>query len=287
MFRSNYKTTLKTLIRDPAVIIAIVAVVLMVVTQGKWQNGYGVVHTERDLLMQNIFNMVRISTWCGLFPAFLGVMISSNLLSERKNNFCDILTTSNTSFRKFFFSKTLALWTVATAAHIVYLLLFSLHYWIIQAPQVEVIFREVAVHYLFMEAAYFLPSLLVATAIGYIGVSITGVQPIGAFVSLAYVFLLNIFPVLHMPNSVWGGILYYLPMQYECYMIQFSYFNYLNPEIDRYAAMNYLLEKMLKNTGYLVTPEKALLSIVFHCVFSVTLLVISYFLLKKRYNRNI
>jgi len=278
MFKANCKATLKALMRHPAIIIAFCAVILNILINNSVK--YDAV--DDHALFNHIYSISSVSTWSILFPPFLGVIIASNLLSERDTNFCDVLFASNMTFIKFVSSKIIAIFTVAVVAHFLYYFAYMLDFWIVQITSTEGFdigygFLELAWRYLLQEVVYLPLSLIVATSIGFFAVGITGVPLMSAVSLLGYVFLENIFPIYLVSTEAvngLGGVLYYIPRQMMLYICAVTSPIPTSLRLKEYAAYNSLY----------VTPEKAIFSIVFHYVFSILLLVISYFLLRKRYN---
>ena len=278
MFKANCKATLKTLMRHPAIIIAFCAVILNILINNSVK--YDAV--DDHALFNHIYSISSVSTWSILFPPFLGVIIASNLLSERDTNFCDVLSASNMTFIKFVSSKIIAIFTVAVVAHFLYYFAYMLDFWIVQINSTEGFdigygFWELAWRYLLHEVVYLPLSLIVATSIGFFAVGITGVPLMSAVSLLGYVFLKNIFPIYLAGTAAvngLGGVLYYIPTQMTLYICAVTSPTPTSLRLEEYAMNNYLY----------VTPEKAIFSIVFHYVISILLLVISYFLLRKRYN---
>jgi len=275
MFKANYKATLKTLVRHPAIIIAFVAVIITIVTKGYWTHGYGI----EEKVVNHICGVAYGTTWVLIFPPFLGIMIASNLLSEVDNNFCDVLSPTNLSFLKFVSSKVLAYWTLATAVHLLFAFVKMFHYWVIQGyvlggREVTLNIWQILWRYLFNEAVYLPLSLLVATAVAFFCIGVTRFPVMGAVGLLGYVFLDNIFPALYGEESVWGGIIYYVPKQLLFYCAAVTW------DIPTSAK----LEEFRINSLLYIYPEKAIAGLVYNYAFSIILLFISYFLLRKRYN---
>jgi len=277
VLKSNYKATLKTLIRHPAIIIACVAVVVTMLTNDYWQGGVGV---EANAIHQ-IFNMARCSTWGWVFPPLLGITISANLLSEKNNGFSDVLSASNVAFRKYITSKILAFCTVGVVAHLAFAFVWSVNIWVVQdialgGRTATYTFAEVVGAYLLYESIYLPLSLLVATSIAFFCISVSGYPVMGAVGLMVYPFLERIFVFLQGTpaiNNIPGGILYYLPKQLD-FCLRFTV-------DDKPWVYHQQVQAMV---GIYLYWNKAIAAFIFHYVFSIIILIISCLILKKRYN---
>lgn len=271
MFFANYKATLKTLLRSPAVILAVVAAIIMICTYSYWQHGIGFVADSVVLVRQDIYNMARCSTW-NLFPAFMGVLVASNILVEKNNHFSDLLLSSGGSFPRFYISKILALWTVGVLVHFVFLGAWSFHYWAIQERSVTIAWWDALRHYVIMEAIYLPLSLLVSTSIAvFCGVA-TGVPAMSAVGIMVYSLLDSIFVNLKLYYYFAARYLYYIPKQLDLYLMSFH--DWGDAEYEELIC-EYLS----------VSAPTAVLAAAFHVIVSLLLFIISYIILKKRYKK--
>ena len=272
MFKANYISTLKTLLRHPATMLACAAIVLSSVTSGA--KLAEPVEYSRFYVMQSLWNISMDSCWL-VMSSFLGIVISSNILSDIVNGFSDVLSCSKSSFFSFFASKILAFWTLGITAKCIYSIIFGVRYWFVQERMVVPPFWERFSHFLLVDALYLLPSLLVVTAMSLFLCAVSGVPVMGVGVFF-YSMLDKIFNALKYSQNIFGGILYFLPKQYVLYTSLLN--NYPQKRSDQ--LQNYF------TPIYEITPQRAIFSIVFHCIFAVVVIIISYFMLKKRYNRS-
>ena len=112
MFRQNYKATLKSILRSPVTLLALCATIILTIAM--YETGSSGILTIKTL-RQDIMNQIS-STCSTLFPAFVGIMVSAHILSEKQNGFGDLLLCSRKSFASIYLSKLCAIATAAIAA---------------------------------------------------------------------------------------------------------------------------------------------------------------------------
>lgn len=278
VFKTNYKATLKSILRSPIILIALGATLIVAYAShnGASHTAEGYV-TQLYKLRQQIANH-SISTCLSVFPAFVGMLVSAYVLSDLRNGFGDLLVSSRKSIFSIYLSKICAIGTVAFAARLLVLAAGVVWFWTVHYP-VEFIpdgavlpLGKVLAGYAASEAAFVPFMLLCYIAMPTFVCAITNIPASGAVWNICH-YLIKIV---------------YTPLQYTNFcLVPFS--------VWRYYTSFYFIEdpQMMEDmqAGLIVdglgmtstTLPEALTAYVGWIVFSVALLTAAYFILKRRY----
>ena len=200
-----------------------------------------------------------------LLPAFLGVIVASNILAEKNNGFGDLLVSNRKSLLSFYVSKILAFWTLALVVQLLFLGIWCVHYWCFQQHSVVLQFEDILRWYVINEFVYMPIGILVYSSIAtFVGV-VTNVPAMGAVASVAHYLLQFIFYDLKSGTNIISNYLYFIPRK-----------------IDSYTASFIDLEKTLNQVGS-ATLGEAIIAVLFQLSFSLLLLAVSYCLLQRKY----
>lgn len=269
MFVANYKTTLKTMLRSPATLLAMFAAVLMIATTTFEQHGPNFVADNARLVRQDIWNQVRCSVW-NFLPAFIGVIAASNILEEKANQFDGIVISSQKTLASFYTSKLIAIMTLGGIMQIVFLCVWCVNYWFFQEKSVTLELWDVLQHYLVNELIYLPLGILVATSFTVFWGTLTGVPSVGSIFSVGYYFLQYVFRGLKSGDNILSNYLYFIPRKLDKFMSLYNEHENIGLNLVKYNSS---------------LPGHALLSIVFHVFFSVLLLFVSYGLYMRSYKK--
>lgn len=266
MFKTNYKATLKSILRSPVSFLALCATVILTIAM--YETGSSGILTIKSL-RQDIMNQVT-STCSNLFPAFVGIMVSAHILSERQNGFGDLLLCSRKSFASIYLSKLCAIATAAIAAGLLFFGVRLIWYWGFHYSEAYGRFNiamplgEILVRY-FVFILMFMPLLLLCyTAMPVFVSTVTNVPAAGA---------------------VWN-VTFYLA-QFLFFKFRLSNFN-LPPykmitHIGPFYETSTSDPKFVKLLAEYFIDEHIWPAFFGWIAVSIVLLVASYFILKKRY----
>ena len=93
-----------------------------------------ILHIICSVLRADIWNHV-LTSCIHLFPPFVGLMISANILSELQNGFSDLIISSRKSFLSIFISKLCAVATITLIARLVLLAAKLIWFWGFSYPE--------------------------------------------------------------------------------------------------------------------------------------------------------
>ena len=266
MFSQNYKVTLKSMFRSRVSLLALLAtVILMVAMLDDGSSGVLTLFTLR----QEIMNQPN-ATCSNLFPAFVGIMVSAHILSEKQNGFGDLLLCSRKSFASIYLSKLCAIATAAIAASALFLSIKLIWFWGFHYQEaygrfdIAMPISEILVRY-FLGIFMFMPLLLLCyTAMPVFVIVLTNVQAAGAVWNVAFylsgfLFLKFTLSNFHLP-----------PHRMITHIGPFYETSTSDPEFVKLLAEYFIDEHVAPGFfGWIAV--------------SIVLLVVSYFILKRRY----
>lgn len=276
MFKANYKATLKALFRSPVTLLAFGATVIL--TLSLYRAGVSSWYTSLSTVRNEIWNDVRVTCF-NLFPPFAGILVSAFMLSEVQNGFGDLLVSSRKSIFSIYFSKLCAIGTVILLARIIFLVMSIVWTWGVRFAEsrahgdaVSLPLWKIIAHFAANEAVY-VPLLLVGFVAMPVFISvITNIPATGSVWNIGFFLISYIFPTITITN-------YYLPPgNVDNYVSTFKYID--NPEY-LFAVQNGLYPHMGRKMA--ATLPDALTVYIAWIVFSLALLIASYFILKRRY----
>ena len=266
MFRTNYKATLKSILRSPVTLLALCATAILAFAM--YKTGSSGILTLKSL-RQDIMNQAQ-STWASLFPAFVGIMVSAHILSEKQNGFGDLLLCSRKSFASIYLSKLCAIATAAIAAGLLFFGVRLIWYWgfhyyeaygrfNIALPIGEILGRYILFILMFMPLL-----LLCYTAMAVFVSVVTNVPAAGAVWNVTFYISSSFWPKFRQSN-------FYLP-PYRM-ITHIGSFNEIAIDDPSFKALlvNYFADEHVAPGffGWIAV--------------SIVLLMASYFILKKRY----
>ena len=266
MFKTNYKTTLKAILRSPVSFLALCATIILTIAM--YETGSSGILTLKSL-RQDIMNQAQ-STWASLFPAFVGIMVSAHILSEKQNGFGDLLLCSRKSFASIYLSKLCAIATAAIAAGLLFFGVRLIWYWGFHYSEAYGRFNigmplgEILVRYILF-ILMFMPLLLLCyTAMAVFVSTVTNVPAAGAVWNVT--FYISSFFWLKFRESN-----FYLP--------PFKMFTHSGPFCETSTSD----PKFVKLLAKYFIDEHVAPGFFGWIAVSIVLLVASYFILKRRY----
>ena len=266
MFKTNYKTTLKAIFRSPVSFLALCATVILAFAM--YKTGSSGILTIKHLL-QDIMNQAQ-STWASLFPAFVGIMVSAHILSEKQNGVSDLLLCSRKSFASIYLSKLCAIATAAIAAGLLFFGVRLIWYWGFHYYEaygrfgITLPIGEILVRY-FLGILMFMPLLLLCyTAMAVFVSVVTNVPAAGAVWNVTF----------YISSFFWFKF-----RQSNFYLPPYKMFTHIGPFYETSTSD----PEFVKLLAEYFIDEHIWPAFFGWIAVSIVLLVVSYFILKKRY----
>ena len=278
MFKTNYKATLKSILRSPLILIAFGATLFVVYStynKGSYTaSGYV---TQLCSLRQHFANQ-SISACITVFPAFVGMLVSAYVLSDLRNGFGDLLVSSRKTILSIYLSKLCAIGTVALIARLLVLTAGTVWFWTVHYP-IEFVpdgavlpLRKVLAAYAANEIVYVPFLLLCYIAMPTFVCAITNIPASGAVWNVCHFLIPKVCTPLHYTNF------FLVPFSVWHYYTSFYFIEDPQKMKDMQAGL------VMDSTGrYSATLPEALTAYIGWIVFSLVLLTAAYFILKRRY----
>ena len=285
MLKSTVKLNLKTILRDPTTLLAALIAVIMQFMYGL--NDYSQAYlfdmytdpgitAEFNGVMNEMMNMFAKPVAQIAFP-FFGVIIAVNLFKEMRSHTYDIMSVGQISFRKFYFGKLIAYYLLGLMMSMILGFAFEIFYLIRERPfHLEVDWLRILVSQIAWMFALYTSCLLIPIAIGVFAASVSGVSLTAPILNCAYYYLPMMTPIEKL------GIFDYIHVIPDKLFIFMKYFA-VHPDDWYYIEIGNDLSARL---GVKSSFKDALISYVLIIMIAVLLLSASYFLLKRRYEKN-
>ena len=284
MLKSNVQLNLKTILRDPTTLLAVLIAVIMQFMYGL--NDYSQAYlfdiytnpgvtSEFNGVMNEMMNMFAKPVAQIAFP-FLGVIIAVNLFKEMRSNAYDIMSVGQITFRQFYCGKLIAYYAIGLVMCMILGFGSEILYWIKERPfHLEVDWIDILVSQIAWMFALYTSCLLIPIAIGVFAASFSGVSVTAPILNCAYYYLPMMTPITKL------GIFDYIHVIPEKLFIFMKYFvvhpdDWYHVQIGNDLSLRLGVESSFKD---------ALLSYVSVIMIAVLLLSASYFLLKRRYEK--
>ena len=261
----DIKTNLKTIIRDPVTLLALFITIALFLSTSQltiWMDYTPDMFLDENatgfagvLVMNIVFSPIRYLAFI-----FMGVIVAANIFKDRRNTVFDIIRARNVSFLRYYLSKLFSFYIIAVVFCASISILWCTAYFILWMPP-EPNF-DVGLFFLkFFKNMLLGYSSMLLKVIGFpIFLSaLTGVPAVGAIFNAVYYFLRL---VLGDPES-------YMNM-----------FVHTDP-----GAMQRYANKLVQPEPSILVPfaSDANIALLWQVGISATMLVISYFLLKRRF----
>ena len=284
MLKSDIKINLKTILRDPTTILAALIAVIMQFMYSL--NHYGQAYlfdihtapevtTEFNQVMNEIMDMFAKPVAQISFP-FLGVIIAMNLFKEMRDHTYDIMSVGQISFRRFYFGKLISYYLVGLVMSISLGIGFEIYYMIVAKPfQFELNWFAVLGAQIAWMFVLYTSCLLIPIAIGVFAVAVSGVSVTAPIINCAYYYLpvmtpiekLQVYSYIHViPDKLFMFMKYWVVHPNDWYQVQIG---------NAFAVQ----------LGLTSSFKEALISYVSIILIAMLLLMTSYFLLKRRYEK--
>ncbi len=274
MFMTNYKATLKSICRTPLVLMAFGATILLAIALYKGGT-YG--ELELASLRADIWNHV-LTSCIHLFPPFVGLMISANILSELQNGFSDLIISSRKSHLSIFISKLCAVATITLIARLVLLAAKLIWFWGFSYPEkygsigIQLPLDKIICWYMANEMVHMPLILLCYIAMPVFIIAVTKIPSTGAVWNVGLYLASSVFTAFKgsdftvPPNSLISFTSTFIYVDTPQFMAELQAGLITNAHGEGAAPLSYAAAAYI---GWIV--------------FSLALLTAAYFILKKRY----
>jgi|GEM_PF-3042527 len=265
----DIKTNLKTTIRDPVTILAVLITIVYFLSIYYPFTGFMGEHEEIKaiFLRENAHLFAGVAVMNFIFAPirdiafiFMGVVIAGNIFKDRRNNMFDIVRARNVSFLRYYLSKLISYYIMAVGLCITISIFWCVVYFIFYMPpnpnfDVWLFFLKFFKNILLGYSSCLLKTIALPVFLS----ALTGVPTIGAVFNAIYYYLWKFF----------GDV--------ETYYYRFVHTDPI--EIQRYA------NKLIQPEPSILVPfaSDANIALLWQVGISATMLVISYFLLKRRF----
>lgn len=269
--RTNIKNNLKTILRDPKILLSLLAAIIMYfmhgiesVTHGSLGRDVYFTTEATELFLGNITNFT--ATAVNISFVFLGVVIAVDIFRERANMMSDLYGSGQISFKNHYISKLLTYYILGFAFCIGVLLIHDALYMIFIIPWgASVHWGAVTISHLVCLVVMYTSSLWMPIGTAVFLSALTGISVIGTLFNCIYQYIPEMFGLgLY---SFYVGYIEAVPIWL------FTYLNwiFLPQDTERSIAV-------VSNLSF----PKALGAFALQILIPFILLTISYFFLKKR-----
>lgn len=203
----QYKTTIKSLVRSPTMILAILGGIMLLFANGVGVNGgyYG-----WEAFAAAISNQVNFTTK-NFLPAFIGVIVGFDIFRDKDNNFSEILDTTQISFLKYYIAKLSAYFSIAFVGCIT--VVFVYHLLFLASVNITFEYNIILVlkMYLF-RMIWILPNgILVYMSIAVFFSALFGKGGMGIIFSIIYVQIYYLFMPFFNSKNFFVMYIYHVP----------------------------------------------------------------------------
>lgn len=279
---------LKSIMRDPTILLAALVSLVYRFSTG-FENYFDMngdnIDTELYLsanalpqALGAMMNFVAFPIERVLFP-FIAIVVAVDLFKEKNHNMLDVISTGRLSFRGYYISKLVSYFTVSVVFCFVITILYELVYIIIQVPAnpnfdwgTLLIAQAVA-----MMGAY-TSCILVPMAWVIFLVSLTGIPAVGVIFNCLYFYFPMVIAGFTDGITFWEHYIHVFPSTLWLYLQSWIRF----PQGMRFTY-EYSMPEYYGKMKLFTSFTDALLSYGLQIGISATLLLIGYFLLKKRF----
>lgn len=283
MLKTSIKNNLKTILRDPTTILAILAAVIMQFIDGfDWYTGPDGSYVDTELylsertavpyILQTARGWVVKPIRTLLFP-FIGVIIAVNLFKDRKTGMFDVISAGQIKFRQYFLSKILSYYIISVSLCTVLTVVYAALYIIIQVPQ-EPLFEwyQVFITQAVAMLVSYTSCLWVPIAWVMFWSILTGIPAVGAIFSAVYRYIPLLFTSFSF--SFWESFVHLYPTTLSMYLQSWIRFPFLEFMERKYSG----IEPYWSYTSF---PD-AVLCYGIQIGIATTLFAVSYFIWKGR-----
>lgn len=288
MIYRSLKTNLKTILRDPSTILAILAAIIMEFMYGIYigqydlnGNLFGKEYYASEEGMETILNtMVNLVSGpvTNIVFVFMGVVLAINLFKDIRMQTYDILVSSGLRFKQYYIAKLIAYYILAGGLSFGLTVLHSVLFTIFYLPPdpnfdaAKVLFAGFV-----MMIALYTSALLHTFTYALFIVSVTGISVAGVFFNAVYAYIPNMISALGY-GTAYTWYIHITPS------VMIWYFKYWIMYSSRWAEKHLLCGTAATN-GFWADIYEVALSYGLLTLISAVLLTASYFLLKRRFQK--
>ena len=282
MLRSSVKSNIKTVLRDPTTVLALIAAVIMMYLYGLNVQineldvdplGFGPYDFVANKLMGAVLRPVGYLAY-----PFIAIVIAVNIFKDKRTDMLDVAFSSQLSYRVYFFGKLIAYYAVALGMCLLvtlsYDILFCLRF---QPHRADVDWGRMLLMLLVCRLVAYLFCLPLPIAFALFFSGVTGVSATGVIFNCAYRYLGSVF---YWFDYSWIAFYAYrIPIKLEIYL-KYWVLHIGEPLSTVIGDPKSALVADLHSSF-----SQALTSVLALCVLSTAMIAASYFLLKRRFGK--
>lgn len=212
---AEYRATMKSLIRSPTILLAILGGILLIFANG---TGNGTSTSEYDWALMGAAISNHVNTPITSFlPAFIGVIIGFDLLKDKENRFHEILETSQLSFTKYYISKLLAYITIGFVGYLVTVIID--HVDLLATVNLHFEYNILSVLKMFFVRILFVfpAGIFTFMSITVFSAAIFNRGSVGIVFSVLYAQIRSLFLAFFAQSNFFTLYIYPVPMKMLCY----------------------------------------------------------------------
>ena len=288
MLGTSVKNNLKTILRDPTTLLAFLAAFILCFMDGfNWYTGPGGEFIDKEIyLLEGTAEYHALQTFSGfvtvpirkmLFP-FIAIVIAVNLGKDKRTETYDILSASQLSFKKYFFSKLITYYILAVGICTFMTISYEICYIIIQiSPNAVFAWWKVLLTQAIGMIILYSSVLFIPIAFSMFLYALTGNHIPGIVLNCVYRYIPSMF--LGFNFTKWGHYVHTTPLALQHYLKSFLTF----PSDQRFAFGHKLF--VAGNEPYVLYTSfsDALIAYGTQIGIAAGLFTASYFLLKRRF----
>ena len=266
--RTNIKNNLRIILRDPTSLLSLLATIIMYFISGIevviHDNGSEVYYSDMamELVLKNVTNFV--SQAISVSFVFIGVIVAVDIFREKRNMVNDLCSIGQIPFFNYFISKIFTYYILGFLFCIGVVFIREILYIIIYIPENSNIdWNIIVVSQIFSILVMYTSYLWTPISVAVFVSSLTGLPVIAAIVNCAFQYIPSMFH-LNM-TSIYRVFFDTIPMKL------WTYLAYRFLPLDTLRSI-----QIVEN----ISLSEASFEYVIRILFSIVLLIISYFLLK-------
>ena len=289
MIKTSVKNNIKSIIRDPTVILAFLAAIILQFIDGVYSyvdGDWNAIDREVYLseeafsyMMNTMVGMIFVVIQEILFP-FIGIVIALDIFKDKRSNAYDLVESSQISFRKYYWSKLISYYIVSVVLCLTVTALYACVYAMINIPpNADIDWGTVLLAQAVAVVVLYTGCLLVPIAIAVFLSALTGKPIVGIVVNCVYRFIQHMFVGFSLTD--FAHYVYVYPTSLYLYLTDWPEY----PPEQRFSfdfQPSYGMGDYTFHTNF----GEALYSHVLQILIATVLLTTSYFLLKRRFQRS-
>jgi len=289
MIKTSVKNNMKTIIRDPTVILAFLAAIILQFIDGVYSYVDGNWNPiDREIYQSAEAFSYMLNTMVGnvtetipkiLFP-FIGIVIALDIFKDKRTDTYDLIKISGSSFRKYYCAKLISYYVVSVllcaAVTAIFLGVYAVLY---IPPNVEIDWGMVFLAQAVAVLVSYTGCLLIPIALSVFLCALTGRPVVGIVMNCVYGFIQHMF--IGFSFTDFAHYVYVYPMSLYLYLTDW-------PEYPPEQRFSFTFQPSYGTGEYTFHTNfgEALYAYILQILIATVLLTSSYFLLKRRFQRN-